>query len=201
VTRSQMDAGLQALYDQIPAIPDCDGRCWTSCGPVGMSDRERQRIRQAGYRITPYEQAMARIDTFWCEALTEGRRCAVYELRPMICRLWGAAEGLRCVYGCVPEGGRWLSDVDAYRLIAESMRIGGGGTGAAISAEEIGEAMAREHLRAELERIRARGQAGERKRITSRRPSAAASACRASGRRRAAAYRAGRVICVNSSVR
>ena len=90
------DAALQALYDQIPAIPGCDRRCWTSCGPVGMSDREGQRIRRAGVRITPYEQAMAKVERFWCEALTGDKRCAVYDMRPMICRLWGAVESLPC---------------------------------------------------------------------------------------------------------
>ena len=93
-TRSQMDAELQELYDQIPKIPGCDGRCWTSCGPIDMSDRERQKIRQAGYKITPYRQAMQHPETYYCEALTADRRCAVYEMRPVVCRLWGAAEGL-----------------------------------------------------------------------------------------------------------
>ena len=159
LTNSERDAELAELYARIPAVPDCDGRCWTSCGPIEMSDRERQRIRAAGVRITPYRQAMASGERFWCDALTGGKRCAVYDLRPMICRLWGAAEGLPCVYGCVPEGGQWLSDADAYRLIAESMRIGGGPVPG--GAAGIDEAMAREGLRAELERIKARGRAGD----------------------------------------
>ena len=171
LTRSQMDAELQKLYDRIPVIPDCDGRCWTSCGPIGMSDREQQRIRQAGYKITPYRQAMAMVERFWCEALTEGRRCAVYELRPIICRLWGAVEGLPCVYGCVPEGG-WLSDAEGYRLIAESRRVGNGEPASAVPVEAISEIMAREHIQAELERIRARGQAGERRRMDEHVPAA-----------------------------
>jgi Fe-S-cluster containining protein len=91
LTRSQMDAQLAGLYARIPRIPDCDGRCWTSCGPVGMSDRERQRIRAAGVRITPYDKAMANAERFWCEALTGGKRCAVYELRPLIVRATSAA--------------------------------------------------------------------------------------------------------------
>lgn len=162
LTRSQMDAELQKLYDRIPAIPDCDGRCWTSCGPVGMSDRERQRIRQAGYKITPYQQAMRKAETYYCEALTGDKRCAVYDLlRPVVCRLWGAVESLPCIYGCIPEGG-YLSDVEGYWLISESMRIGGGEHAASVPVEEIREIAAREHIREELERIRERGQRGER---------------------------------------
>jgi Fe-S-cluster containining protein len=163
LTRSQADEQLAELYARIPAVPGCDGRCWTSCGPIDMSDRERQRIRAAGTRITPYDQALAGAERFWCDALTAGKRCAVYDLRPLICRLWGAVEGMPCVYGCVPEGGRWLSDIDAYRMIAESTRIGGGKHGTA-GAAEIDAAMAREGLRAEVERIAATGRAGEQRR-------------------------------------
>lgn len=159
LTRSQMDAELAALYDQIPQIPDCDGRCWTSCGPIGLADRERQRIRQAGVRITPYEVAMQNVDRFWCDALTGDRRCAVYELRPMVCRLWGAVEGMQCPHGCVPEGGRWLSDDDGLRLVAESLRIGGGHR--MDGAAGVDEELAKDHVRAEINRIRARGRAGE----------------------------------------
>jgi len=162
LTRSERDAQLAELYARIPGIPDCDGRCWTSCGPIDMSDRERQRIRGAGVRITPYDKAMASLERFHCDALTGDKRCAVYDLRPLICRIWGAVESMPCVYGCVPEGG-FLPDADAYRLIAESMRIGGGSHGTA-GAAEIDAAMAREGLRAEVRRIRARGRIGEQQR-------------------------------------
>lgn len=172
LTRSEMDAELQKLYDQIPAIPDCDGRCWTSCGPINMADRERQRIRRAGYRITPYKQAMAEVDTHYCEALAEDKRCAVYEMRPMLCRLWGAVENLPCTYGCVPEGG-FLSEAEGYRLIAESMRIGGGDLALdGVTVERLQAVMARDHIRSELDRIQARGQAGERKRAEESMPPA-----------------------------
>jgi Fe-S-cluster containining protein len=169
LTRSQMDAELQKLYDQIPEIPDCDGRCWQSCGPVGMSDRERQRIRQAGVRIAPYEQAMAAADTYWCEALTGGKRCAVYEMRPIICRLWGAVEGMPCVFGCIPEGG-WLSDEEGRRLIAASLAIGGGGIPRA--SAEVNDAIGRARLMTEAERIRDPGMLGGRIRMTDGVPAA-----------------------------
>jgi hypothetical protein len=158
LTRTQVDAELQALYDQIPRIPDCDGRCWTTCGPIEMSDRERQRIRQAGVRITPWQQAVSRLDGFWCEALTGDKRCAVYEMRPLLCRIWGAVEGLECVYGCRPEGG-WLPEAEGYRLIMESLRIGGGSR--AIPAEADVSEMMTGALRPAIERIRAKGRAGD----------------------------------------
>jgi Fe-S-cluster containining protein len=159
LTCGEQDAQLAELYARIPRIPDCDGRCWTSCGPVGMSDRERQRIRAAGVRITPYEKAMASPERFWCDALTSEKTCAVYALRPLICRIWGAVEGMPCVYGCVPEGG-YLTDAEAYRLIAESLRIGGG-RHPNVGAAEIDAALGRGEVRRAVERIRDRGRAGE----------------------------------------
>lgn len=172
LTRSQMDAALAGLYAQIPRIPGCDGRCWTSCGPVNLSDRERQRIRAAGHRITPYEQAMASVETFYCEALTGDKRCAVYDLRPMVCRLWGAVENLPCAYGCVPEGG-YLTAAQGYWLLAESFRVGGGErTLSPATVEDLTAAMAEDHIQAELERINARGQAGERRRAEETIPAA-----------------------------
>ncbi len=161
-----MDAALQALYDRIPAIPDCTGQCWTSCGPIDMSDRERQRIRQAGYQITPMDQARARAGTYWCEALTGGKRCAVYELRPLICRLWGVTESLRCPYGCIPEGG-WLPDAEGYELIAVAWQADGGRPdldGASVAEIRAAFAAASGRLRDQVEQIRARGAAGEQKR-------------------------------------
>lgn len=160
-----MDARLQELYDQIPAIPDCDGRCWTSCGPIDMSDRERQRIRRAGHRITPMDQARASAGTYWCEALTGDKRCAVYEIRPLICRMWGAMESLRCPYGCVPDGG-WLPDEAGYRLIARAWIIGGGRPELdGMSDADLAAALQVTGFTGQLERIRERGAAGDRKRM------------------------------------
>lgn len=125
--RSEIDAALQAIYDQVPAMLDCQGKCWASCGPVEMSLRERQRIRQAGYRITEARTAMTSPVTFWCEALTGDGRCAVYGLRPLVCRLWGAVEDMPCPFGCRPV--RMLSSEEGWRLVVESLDAGGDPTG------------------------------------------------------------------------
>ncbi|MDA8320425.1 MAG: YkgJ family cysteine cluster protein [Actinomycetota bacterium] len=121
--RTDIDAALQDLYDQVPAIPGCQGKCWVSCGPIEMSDRERQRARHAGYRITDPREATRMIDTYWCEALTREGLCAIYDLRPLSCRLWGTTEGMPCPHGCQPE--RWLTDDQAFALVTESLIIGG----------------------------------------------------------------------------
>lgn len=63
------------------------------------------------------------------------------------------------------------SDAEAYRMIAESLRIGGGRHPAA-SAEEIDAGMARADVRAAVEKIRDRGRAGELSRAAEQMPAA-----------------------------
>ena len=129
----RQDERLTALYATLPAI-DCQGLCSDSCGPIEMSVRERDRIeRAAGRKVTCGAGAS-------CSMLTADRRCGQYELRPLICRMWGVVESLPCPYGCVPEGGR-LPDEDGYRLL--------------VAADEIGGAVNREDLRRRVEGLRA----------------------------------------------
>jgi Fe-S-cluster containining protein len=44
-------------------------------------------------------------ESLTCSALTPEGRCSIYEHRPLICRLYGVAEGLECHAGCVPAAG------------------------------------------------------------------------------------------------
>lgn len=129
----RQDERLEALYATLPALA-CQGLCSDSCGPIEMSVRERDRIeRAAGQKVTCGAGAS-------CSMLTADRRCGVYDLRPLLCRMWGVVESLACPYGCVPEGG-WLPDEDGYRLL--------------VKADEIGGAVNRDELRRRVEGLRA----------------------------------------------
>jgi Fe-S-cluster containining protein len=127
--RSEIDARLDALYAQLPAL-DCTGDCWVSCGPIDMTWREQARIREHGVKIpradplASIEAALAGRDAEFCPALTRQHRCAVYDVRPLICRLWGLTESMRCPFGCQPRPRR-LTDAEANALLTESMAIGG----------------------------------------------------------------------------
>lgn len=59
-----------------------------------------------------------------CPALTADERCGVYEVRPMVCRLWGAAEPMPCPWGCRPAGGL-LPAAESDRLMVQSLVVGG----------------------------------------------------------------------------
>ncbi|PZG03838.1 YkgJ family cysteine cluster protein [Nonomuraea aridisoli] len=128
--RSDIDARLTDLYAQVPQ-PDCKGLCADSCGPIDMHPRERQRARERGVTIPHHDDAldqMERDGTYSCPAL-QNDRCSVYEVRPMICRLWGAVEAMPCEHGCRPDNGL-LSDGDGVELLRASLDIGGDATAA-----------------------------------------------------------------------
>lgn len=58
-----------------------------------------------------------------CTMLTDDRRCSVYEIRPLICRLWGITRSMPCPYGCKPD--RVVEDDEAMLMLHEADRIGG----------------------------------------------------------------------------
>lgn len=164
LTRSQRDAKLAELYARVPKIPDCDGRCWRSCGPIDMSDRERQRTRQAGVQISDYREARDDPEEFYCEALTKDKRCSIYELRPLICRLWGTTIGMPCPFGCVPEGG-FLTDDEGQELVAQSLRIGGHELASRVGKPDAAQLVASEGFKKLQQRLLERGRIADRGRI------------------------------------
>lgn len=119
VDRDEREAALRELYGQVPAIVDCRGRCHDSCrSPLDVSFHEAARARRSsGRRLVPGDGCRA------CSLLTDENRCAVYDDRPMMCRLFGAARGLECEHGCRPV--RWLSEGQAIWLFLRALEIGG----------------------------------------------------------------------------
>lgn len=117
----RQDRELDALYATLPEM-HCQGYCHDSCGPIDPAVREKARIvERARKPLTCGKYAS-------CSMLTEQRKCSVYDIRPMICRLWGLVRSMPCPYGCRPEGGL-LPDEDGVRLLVESERIGGSPAG------------------------------------------------------------------------
>jgi hypothetical protein len=90
---------------------ECKGLCQEYCGPVPVSKRERTRIQRAAGRKVIVDENAA------CPYLSEEGACTVYKLRPLMCRLWGIAEGIRCPHGCVPE--RPVSRQEALQMATE----------------------------------------------------------------------------------
>lgn len=86
---------LARAYALLPEIA-CKGLCQEACGPIGMTEREYERMRRkGGHRTT----TTADLD---CPYLNAEGRCDVYAVRPMVCRAWGGVEGMECPWGCAP---------------------------------------------------------------------------------------------------
>lgn len=164
--RLRVDAALDALYGRVPEL-DCRGLCYSSCGPIECSERERGRLAEAGVALPTLAEYLAQDragQTITCPALALGR-CTAYEVRPMLCRIWGAADGLPCPHGCRPlDGGRLLTDAEAYELLGDSLAVGGlpGGLDPATTGATM-RAWIEEHP-AEVDAIQAHGRAADRRR-------------------------------------
>lgn len=110
---------LKALYAEVPKLK-CKGLCQASCGPIAMTRLENSVIKKRIGRNFP---APSRFDHS-CAMLTQVGRCSIYGDRPLICRLWGVVESMRCPHGCIPEGGFW-SDEKAKDLFVRVLAISG----------------------------------------------------------------------------
>lgn len=114
-------AKLEALYKRIPKV-DCQGLCYQSCTliPAAPIEIKRAKDRLHYNPFQPLKDAMKieitkKIPV--CKALKDNR-CSIYHIRPAICRLYAAAEGLDCPFGC-NAGDKILSKKEAYDLIKE----------------------------------------------------------------------------------
>lgn len=113
-----MSASLDRIYAQVPEA-GCRGLCVGACGVVvPIEGAEARRVRAA--------QARAGVAAGWdeetltCNALTPDGRCAIYDDRPLVCRVYGVVEGMLCEHGCqeVPL----LSRRRAHQLYAAAAR-------------------------------------------------------------------------------
>lgn len=118
---------LSDLYALVPEV-NCKGLCQAFCGPVMMSDTEHDRLVNLGHDIPRWrpetfadEMQAGRVEMA-CPVLAADGSCSAYAHRPMVCRLWGAAEELRCPHGCEPT--RLLTPQQARDLLLRSVTAG-----------------------------------------------------------------------------
>lgn len=116
--RVAQDGALNVLYEWVPSVA-CKGLCHYVCTTVDAGPRERQRIADAGVTLPLFVVDGEHGHT--CPALVDGR-CSVYDVRPMICRLWGASSVMPCPHGCEPDGD--LSPGQVLELIGRALNVG-----------------------------------------------------------------------------
>jgi len=113
-----MTAGetILSLYSKIPGF-ECVPGCSECCGPVPCHEWETNRlgIEDAESVMAAALKALTVKDVKKCPLL-EGGKCSVYENRPLMCRLFGTVEDLKCPYGKAPE--KLLTKSQAAEIMA-----------------------------------------------------------------------------------
>lgn len=89
-----MPQALREVWEQVPPVA-CKGLCTHSCSAITMAPAEVAAFDAAGIEIG-FDFSTAR-----CDQLRDGR-CAIYDDRPLVCRLWGAVPEMPCEHGCEP---------------------------------------------------------------------------------------------------
>lgn len=127
--RSAVDADLDAVYARIPDA-GCKGLCVDACGPIMMTGRERTRIAERGVEVPDGDEGLRRLQetggSYRCPALDAIGHCTVYDVRPLVCRLYASVPEvsvLSCEHGCRPAVP--LTQVQARELVQEVERIAG----------------------------------------------------------------------------
>lgn len=122
LTREEAIERLDELYAKLPSV-QCKGLCHDSCTAIKLSRLERSRIRERGVELPPpmsgdrLQRLIAEDRTPRCPALSAVNTCRVYDVRPLICRTWGATPLTRCRYGCIPNGD--FSDREVVEIMGE----------------------------------------------------------------------------------
>lgn len=57
-----------------------------------------------------------------CPMLDSNKRCKIYDKRPLICRLYGVVEDMKCPYGCKQT--RYLTNKEGHDLMSAVKKLG-----------------------------------------------------------------------------
>lgn len=120
---------IDALLSTIPAF-QCKEGCYDCCGPIELSRLEYMRCIQASGRtaedVRQQMQNNLKQGIYTCPLLDPvTKKCSVYEIRPAICRLFGAVRGqLLCPHGYAPKNSTLLSDKQARDILRKVEELG-----------------------------------------------------------------------------
>jgi len=108
-----MKEELKELYEKIPSFT-CKENCGLCCGPI-LCKRPESEILNKQPKVKNQE-------VLDCPFLDENKRCSCYEVRPLVCRLFGAIEILKCPEGCKPDC--FLTEDDVQSILAVYKKLG-----------------------------------------------------------------------------
>ena len=119
---------IEAIYATIPKV-NCKKICGPDyCGPIMMSRLELRRLMERFPELKP-TRVPGLGDVLdggcaTCPLLAADGSCGAYDMRPAICRLFGAvmAATMICKHGCQPE--RWLTDQESAQILRSIRLLG-----------------------------------------------------------------------------
>ena len=109
---------LEDIYNEVPEL-ECKRLCADYCttGPIPMGKIEWERVKK-------HLGSSPKGDTkTWVCPMLDGTTCTVHAVRPLICRLWGAARGMECPHGCKPK--RWVEKDEGHALLKQVYSLDG----------------------------------------------------------------------------
>ena len=107
MTKKRRVASLRSLYDQVPKFTCKDG-CTACCGAVPFSRAEKKLLVDSGQWEVARHKALTTdrrpTGSPLCPFASSEKGCEIYELRPLLCRLFGAVSDpiLKCPHNCGP---------------------------------------------------------------------------------------------------
>ncbi len=121
--RHLVEAAISGAVE-LPAVDDlpmlmCKGLCHDNCTIVPMTPVELAKVERAIGK--PLEIG----SDGRCGALNDCNRCDAYNDRPLICRIWGMAEGAMCPHGCVTTSGQYLEYHEVAGMMARAEAVEG----------------------------------------------------------------------------
>lgn len=119
MTRTKKLRLLREIYAGIPEV-HCKGLCVEQCSTAPIAAVELEALEKSLGRALkrsddPRGFTMLGDIGAPCELLIMGR-CTAYDQRPAICRVFGAADGIRCPHGCEPD--RVMTKTEAAQVFA-----------------------------------------------------------------------------------
>ncbi|MDR7856027.1 YkgJ family cysteine cluster protein [Tissierella sp.] len=103
------------MYDllNIPKHKNCSN-CGECCGPVPANKKEIENIKKYLKDNPELMNQLGEVRSLTCMLRDEEeKKCLIYPVRPLVCRLMGVAEGLVCSKGN-------SSDIDGVKFLNES---------------------------------------------------------------------------------
>lgn len=128
-----MTSELERIYQSLPKI-ECKQLCQEACSFIVVTRAEKHFLTKMlnsdpTHKMDKFHHALFTQDDVAkkkapCKMLDSCGNCTIYNIRPLICRLFGIVKQMKCPFGCIPE--KWLSDNEAKYLFKKlkSIQIG-----------------------------------------------------------------------------